>query len=273
MTVRRLVVNADDFGFTRDVNAGIAAAHRDGILTATTLMANGAAFDDALRLAQENPRLEVGVHGVLVAGPSLARPGALLPASPGALVRALALGRLDVEAELRAQIERILAAGLRPLHLDLHKHTHLVPGVLRVAARLAREYKIPWVRRPFDCEAGGPGVPWRKKVVSRGLKLRRGSFTRTLLLHGCHATEFFHGFQWTGRYTVAMLAGLIGRLRPGTTEFMCHPGYSGAELQAAATRLKASRADELAVLCDAQVRAALAAAGVELTGYRDLPIR
>jgi predicted glycoside hydrolase/deacetylase ChbG (UPF0249 family) len=77
--LKRLVVNADDFGFTRDVNDGIVAAHQRGILTATTLMANGVAFDHAVDLAKSNPELDVGCHLVLVGGMSVARPGQALP--------------------------------------------------------------------------------------------------------------------------------------------------------------------------------------------------
>src|SRR5208283_1213509 len=94
-----LAVNADDFGFTHDVNAGIVEARAKGILTSTTLMANGAAFDDAVRLASENPALDVGVHLVLVGGRSVLRPERALPPSVGRLAAELALGRIDVYAE------------------------------------------------------------------------------------------------------------------------------------------------------------------------------
>src|SRR4029078_5381577 len=93
--VRRLVVNADDFGFARDVNRGIIEAHTRGILTATTLMANGSAFDDAVSLAHANPGLDIGCHLVLVGVPSLARPATRLPDSVPAMIEAILLRRLD----------------------------------------------------------------------------------------------------------------------------------------------------------------------------------
>ena len=141
--MRKLVVNADDFGFTRDVNQGIVEAYRNGILTSTTLMATGAAFDDAVCLARENSALDIGVHLVLVGEPPF-------PITIAQLMRAMLLGRIRVYEELRAQVRRILDAGLEPTHLDTHKHTHLLPPVLDAVARLSEEYKIPWVRRPFD---------------------------------------------------------------------------------------------------------------------------
>src|SRR5947208_1148267 len=137
--MKRLIVNADDFAFTRDVNQGIVEAHREGILTATTIMATGPAFDDAVRLAIENPTLDIGCHLVLVGEPPF-------PSTVAKLVQAIALGRIKIYEELLAQIERILAAGIEPTHLDTHKHTHLLPPVLNAVARLSEEFKIPWVR-------------------------------------------------------------------------------------------------------------------------------
>src|SRR5947208_14033868 len=110
---RQLIVNADDFGFTRDVNAGIIEAHRNGILTSTTLMANGDAFDDAVRLAHETPSLDIGCHLVLVQGQSLVT-GKPFPQDPKGVLSALISGELDVYAELRAQIANIVAAALKP---------------------------------------------------------------------------------------------------------------------------------------------------------------
>ena len=108
---KQLVVNADDFGFTRDVNQGIIEAHQQGILTATTLMANGDAFDDAVRLARENPNLDVGAHLVLIGGGALAAPGRELPQTVPRLLAAIASRRIHIYDELAAQVRRILDAG------------------------------------------------------------------------------------------------------------------------------------------------------------------
>ena len=126
-----LIVNADDFGFTRDVNQGIVAAHQSGILTATTLMATGAQFEDAVRLAREHPSLDVGAHLVLVGSPGL-------PDSVAQLIWALGQKRIEPYAVFSAQVQRIVDAGIQPTHLDTHKHTpvsytHLtLPTILRV---------------------------------------------------------------------------------------------------------------------------------------------
>jgi len=264
------VVNADDFGFTPDVNCGILAAHRDGILTAATLMANGAAFDDAVRLARETPSLDVGCHLVLISGRSLVPPYAPLPASAPELLRALAARRIRIYDELAAQVRKIVAAGIQPTHLDTHKHTHLAPPVLDAVARIAGEFGIRWVRRPFDFPLTASGVPWVKRTASGALQVLRGRFHRVLARHGCRTTDHFAGFQLTGRFRTPELTRLIRELPDGVTELMCHPGYCREDLSRARTRLKESRERELEALVAPEVRTALAQAGVELANYREL---
>jgi len=268
--VKRLVVNADDFGFTTDVNAGILEAHRDGILTAATLMANGSAFADAVRLLRENPSLDIGCHLVLVSGQSMLEPERELPRTVGELVRNVAGGRIRIYEELSAQVRRMVAAGLQPTHLDTHKHTHLLPPVLEAVARISQEFGIPWVRRPFDFPLQPGRAPWVKRAVNGSLRLLRGRVHRVLSRYGCRTTDHFAGFQMTGRFGPAALAQLIRALPDGTTEFMCHPGRCGAELQQAHTRLKQSREQELHALTSAEARQAIREAGIELVSYRDL---
>jgi predicted glycoside hydrolase/deacetylase ChbG (UPF0249 family) len=269
--LKRLVVNADDFGFTRDVNDGIVEAHRDGILTATTLMANGAAFEHAARLARETPSLDVGCHLVLVGGKALTT-GEPLPSTVGELVRALVARRIPVYEELAAQVRRIVDAGLAPSHIDTHKHTHLAPPVLDAVARVAEEFGIRWVRRPFDLPvtAARGAAPLLKQMTTEAFGLLRSRFHRALERRGCRTTDHFAGFQLTGRLRAPELAALIRELPEGTTEFMCHPGRCGPELRAARTRLKESRQEELAALTAPETREALAESGVRLVDYRTL---
>ena len=261
--MKQLIVNADDFGFTRDVNQGIVEAHREGILTATTLMASGAAFDDAVRLAQENPSLDVGCHLVLVGLTPY-------PATVAKLLEAIALKRIRIYEELARQVQRIVDAGLAPTHLDTHKHTHLLPPVLDAVARISEKFGIRWVRRPFDFPITAEGIGWKKRAVSQSFGLVRRRFEKVLAGHGCRSTDHFAGFQITGRYDAAALAALIRALPDGSTEFMCHPGRCGAELQASRTRLKESREEELRALTSSEVRAALEESGVALVSYRVL---
>jgi predicted glycoside hydrolase/deacetylase ChbG (UPF0249 family) len=256
---RRLVVNADDFGFTRDVNAGIVEAHQRGILTATTLMANGDAFEDAARLAGENPSLDVGVHLVLVGMPGL-------PATLTDCVTAVYGGQLDVYAEFAGQVKKIVAAGIRPTHVDTHKHTHLLPPVLRAVCTVAEEFGIDWVRSPGDF----PFSYGRKGAVSALMRWRQRGIRRTIAEAGLRTTDAFTGFAWTGTFTEKELVKLMPALPDGITELMCHPGKLGGELEGANTRLKGSRVQELRALTHPATRAAVEAAGIELVRFREL---
>jgi chitin disaccharide deacetylase len=261
--VKYLITNADDFGYTRDVNEGIVHAHRAGILTATTIMATGAAFDHAAMLARANPTLDVGVHLVLVGAPAY-------PGNVGHLMAQIVRRRIRIYDELAAQVRKVIAAGLRPSHLDSHKHTHLLPPVLRAVARISAEFGIPWVRRPFDLPLHAGRVPWRRQAISKGLGFARARFQSFLTSRGCRTTDHFAGFQLTGHYDSGELAELIRRLPDGVTEFMCHPGFCTAELQASRTRLKESRQRELEALTSREVRQALAEANVTLTRYAEI---
>ena len=266
---KQLLVNADDFGFTPDVNEGIVEAHRRGILTATTLMANGDAFDDAVRLAGQTPTLDIGCHLVLVGGRSLLS-GRPFPLTVSKLVAALASREIRPYDELKTQVRKIVDAGMRPSHLDTHKHTHLAPPVLDAVARLGEEFGIRWVRRPFDFPLSASGVPLMKRMTSRALGLLRRRFHRVLARHGCQTTDHFAGFQITGRFRTAELVELLGGLPEGSTELMVHPGRCGAALRAARTRLKESREDELEALISAEVRGVVERQGIRLANYRAL---
>jgi predicted glycoside hydrolase/deacetylase ChbG (UPF0249 family) len=255
--VKRLIINADDFGFTRDVNTGILKAHRSGVLTSTTLMANGEAFDDAVRLAFETPALDIGCHLVLVQGHSILT-GRPLPDSPLQLLRTLAAGRLDVYAELRAQVEKVRDTGLAITHLDSHKHTHIIPSVFRTVVRLAHEFDIPFVRLPLDHTT---------RFVGSACQLADGYYRRFARGSNVFMTDHFLGFRLTGYLTEESFAAALRGVKDGTTEFMCHPGFLGEELKTARTRLKESRVRELEALTSPRVRAVMDAESIHLATF------
>jgi predicted glycoside hydrolase/deacetylase ChbG (UPF0249 family) len=253
---RQLIVNADDFGFTRDVNRGIVHAHEHGILSATTLMANGDAFDDAVQMARATPSLDVGCHLVLIQGRSLLT-GRDLPRTWDELVRVLLRRELDVYGELRAQVQRIIDAGVQPSHLDTHKHTHVLPNVLSAVMRLAKEFDAPYIRLPFDVGW------WPVRPLDAWCRRR---------LHNAQlrTTDHFLGFRLTDVLTEQSLSASLSELPEGSTEFMCHPGYMGEELRHAATRLKETRERELEALISPRVREIVDRKGIVVTNYRKL---
>jgi len=289
--VRRLIINADDFGFTSGVNRAIVEAHTRGIVTSSTLMANGRAFAEAAPLAGTVPRLSIGCHVVLIDGepvlsaeqlPSLTTRDSAPRFRDGLktfAARALA-GRIDadeVTAEATAQMRKIQSAGIVISHFDTHKHTHLFPEILRPLLRAAAACDVRALRNPF-----GPRLPLRSSQLlarpslwtrcAEVFVLRRfaGSFRRAVDREGFATTDGTLGIEVTGALDETLFHAIARSIPQGTWEFVCHPGYNDADLQAAPTRLRQSREEELRVLTLPAARAVLSQEGIDLISYRDL---
>ena len=265
--MKRLAVNADDFGFTPCVNQGILRSYLCGIVRSTSLMANGSALKQAVCIAREHPGLDVGCHLTLVQGESLSRPGTRLPDSVSKLIANFP-DRKAMIGEFRAQIETLLSRGIRPTHLDTHKHVHFLPPVLDAVALVADEYSIRWVRKPFDIPVGWqPGL---RAVLALATQPLRIPFAERLRGSTCRTTDYFAGFAATGSLSGTWLASLMAALPDGLGEFVCHPGVCGPGLKAADTRLKESREAEMEALCSPAVKRAVAEHGVKIVPFREL---
>ena len=289
--MRRLIVNADDFGFTSGVNRAIVEAHTRGIVTSSTLMANGPAFADAVQQIKTVPRLSIGCHVVLIDGeplldaeqlPSLttqAAPQRFRDGLQSFAARALA-GRInadEIAAEATAQIRKIQSAGIAASHFDTHKHTHLFPKILRPLLRAAAACGVTAVRNPF-----GPRFPlrssqllarpnlWRRWAEVRVLCRFAGKFRQDVDREGFATTDGTLGIEVTGALDETLFLAIARSIPEGTWEFVCHPGYNDADLEAARTRLRQSREEEFRVLTLPAARHVLSNEGIELISYNDL---
>jgi hopanoid biosynthesis associated protein HpnK len=286
--VRRLIVNADDFGLTAGVNRGIVEAHSAGIVTSTTLMANSRAFDNAVELAQSNPKLSVGCHVVLIDGSPLLDadkvPSLMDPSNPGHFrqniggfaLRALS-GRLDadeIEIEATAQIRKLQSAGIQVSHIDTHKHTHMFPQVLRPLLRAARARGVPAIRNPFGrlvfSQVARHPALWKRYSQVSLLNTWQGKFLRAVAAAGMITTDGSLGVVATGALNDQMLHFILETLPEGTWEFVTHPGYNDADLESVPTRLRKSRDLELGVLTSTGPRRVLDQQGIQLISYLDL---
>jgi chitin disaccharide deacetylase len=212
--VKRLIVTADDVGLHQGMTEGAIRAHREGIVTACSVVANGAAFDDAVARLRDVPALEVGVHLALVEERSLT--GMRFPKKytsfvPLYLARAISIAA--VERELRAQIERVLTTGLKVTHLNGHQHLHVLPRIFAVVARLAREYAIPYVRVVDD--RGGSSRALAMRVLSTLGRRARAPFTNDRTI----------GVADAGHLTASHILSLFEHI-DGVTELVTHPGVN-----------------------------------------------
>jgi hopanoid biosynthesis associated protein HpnK len=289
--MKRLIVNADDFGFTPGVNAGVVHAWREGIVTGTTLMASGDAFHDAVELARVNPELPVGCHLVLVGGqavakpkdvPSLADSDGRLPRTILGLMARLATGKIsihEIENEFRAQIERLRHEGIQPTHLDTHKHTHVYPRVMEALVQVAGEFGITRVRKPFEdlrrLLGFSPGLengraPLKQRAAALAVQPASPRFQALVKSGGIRTPDHLYGMAMTGRLAAEAILRVLGGLPEGSSELICHPGAYDADLERAPTRLKKQRQAELEALTDPAVRRAAEMNGIQLISYREL---
>jgi hopanoid biosynthesis associated protein HpnK len=286
--VRRLIINADDFGFTSGVNQAIFEAHTRGVVTSSTLMANGARFHEAVRLAHSMPNLSVGCHVVLIDGrplssrealPSLVDAAGFRDGLKSFAARSLT-GRIhanEVAVEASAQIRKIQAAGIDVSHIDTHKHTHVFPQILRPLLRAAKEAGVSAIRNPF-----GPRRPfrssdllarpilWTRYAEVRVLGRFAGKFREAVAREGFSTPDGTLGIEVTGTLDESLFRVIASTIPDGTWEFVCHPGYNDADLKAANTRLRGSRETELRVLTLPAARELLSREGIELISYREL---
>jgi len=292
--VRRLIINADDFGLTVGVNRAILEAHEHGVVTSATLMANGQAFEDAIALAQSRPGLGVGCHVVLVDGApvldetavrSLLDRGGNRSGHPrfregitrfGAFALLGRLAENEIEAEATAQIRKLQTAGITVTHLDSHKHTHLFPRVLRPLLRAAASCGVKAIRNPFERIQGSqlaasPGL-WRRWTEVGILRSLARQFREAVQQAGISTPDGTLAIAATGSLNERLLRLMVENLPDGTWELVCHPGYNDADLRRVQTRLRASREQELRILTSSSTRNLLEVNGIEIVSFREMAV-
>ncbi len=276
-----LLINADDFGLTPGVNRVIGELHAAGALPSATLMACGAAFQDAVAIAHAHPTLDVGCHVVLVDGTPLApahtvstllSPQGTLRDSLAGFLLQLQRGRIreeEIEAEATAQIRHLQRAGIAVSHVDTHKHTHLFPRVARPLLRAAAACGVAAVRNPFEpaWSASLTRGALVRKVEVTVLRSFRASFERLTAKYRIASTDGCIGVSATGRLDAQSLDTLLTHLPAGIWELVCHPGENDSALRAIRTRLTTTREVERAALL-----AAIPGCGIALATFCDLPV-
>jgi hopanoid biosynthesis associated protein HpnK len=255
--VRRLIVNADDFGLTPGVNRAIVELHRAGLVTSASLMARAGATDEAIALARATPSLGVGCHVVLVDGEPVLPPQQIpslvetrtghFPNSLKTFQLRLFTGRIrteEIEAEAAAQIAHLQRRGVRLTHIDTHKHVHVFSAVLRPLLRAARVAGIRAVRHPFEPEwavRAARGAPLARVLQIAALRPLAPRSRKVIAQQGFFTTDGTIAVAGTGTLNAATLRSLLEQLPAGTWELVTHPGYHDADLARVRTRLRASR--------------------------------
>ncbi|GAB4334982.1 MAG: hopanoid biosynthesis-associated protein HpnK [Leptolyngbyaceae cyanobacterium] len=280
---RQLIINGDDFGFSSGVNQAIIDAHQRGVLTSTSLMVTGDAFEEAVALAKAHPTLAIGLHLVLICGRSVLPPEKIphlvdadryfsnQPEKSGVYYHFSAAAHQELTLEIRAQLEKFRQTGLPLSHVDGHLHMHLQPIVLQNLVKLAEEFEIRFIRLPLeelqltlniDRANFLSKILW--SLIFRGLRRYGEGLLRT---HNIHCTERVYGLLQTGCMTEDYLLHLIPQIRANLVEIYSHPAIplSGEPDNG----IGFGQAERDALISD-RVRQSIEQSGFHLTNYLQL---
>jgi hopanoid biosynthesis associated protein HpnK len=278
---KQVIITSDDFGFSREVNASVRRAHREGVLTAASLMVAGDARDEAAAIAHDSPGLDVGLHLVVCRGtsvlpardlPKLTDANGGFPDNPVvAGMRFFFERRLRglLRDEIRAQIELHLKLVGKLNHIDGHLNFHVHPAIADILIELAVEYRVPCLRLPrepvfttLQLAQDNAARKLVEAVIFRALSRRT---RRMMAAHGIRSTDWLYGLHQSGHLTEDYVMGVVGRLRPGLTEIYFHPAED-----AGGTPPSPQAQSETNILTGGRIRAALDAAGVQLTNFAEI---
>ncbi|WP_454825582.1 hopanoid biosynthesis-associated protein HpnK [Paraburkholderia xenovorans] len=266
---RGLIVTADDFGLHARVNEAVERAHRDGVLTAASLMTGAPAAADAVTRARALPQLRVGLHLVLADGAATApreRVAALVDEQgrfgnnmvwDGVRFLCLPHVRKQLAREIRAQFEAFAKTGLTLDHVNTHKHFHLHPTVLGLILDIGREYGMKAMRLPFEANAPLWLRPWIAQVKAR--------LDRAGIAHN----DYVVGIADSGRMDETAWLAALADLPHGVGEIYCHPAVAGERALSDGRRNYRHEA-ELQALLSARVAMAIRLAGVRVGGFGDV---
>ena len=274
--MKTVILNADDFGVAIPVNAAIEQAHRDGILTTTSLMVTGEACADAVARARTMPQLGVGLHIALAEVPP-ALPPERIPdlVDASGMFRIEALGtslaillrpavRRQLTAEIEAQFRLFAATGLPLDHVDSHKHMHMHPAIASTVIAVGQRFGMRAGRAPVEPRAVIRQIEPVKGVDIAAPFARR---VRTKLRRaGMKAPDHVFGLAWSGGMTPDRLRGILRHLPEGTSEIYLHPATGDYALAAPGYKYQ----EELAALLDPVSREIIARGGIRLARFADL---
>ncbi|MBD2394915.1 hopanoid biosynthesis-associated protein HpnK [Cyanobacterium aponinum FACHB-4101] len=267
-----VVVNADDFGYSDEINEAIIEAHRNGILSSTSLMVTAEKAKSAVELAKENPSLGVGLHLVLCCGKSALNPEQIpnlvnkeglfhdSAAIAGLKYQFIPSAKQELKREIKAQLDLFRETGLKLSHVDGHLHLHTHPIVIQILAQLAPEYQIKFIRLPYEelnftlkLDRTNPIL---KIIYANIFRWLRKSAEKPLSTSGVQILDRVYGLLQTGNMSESYLLGLIPQIKTIYNEIYFHPqSLTDQEYQA---------------LCSQKVQEIISTEGFKVVNYFQL---
>ncbi len=290
--MKKLIINADDFGLSRGINRGIIELFKKGALTSTSLLVNMPGFDDAVSLIKENQSLGAGIHINVIRGKPVSpvkKVGSLCESGffRGSIFSLLGLpythkkGLDEFGRECRAQIEKAVSSGIHITHVDSEKHIHIIKPFFKILLKIAQEYGISKIRCineiPYFSHHIFNFPYFFNKQLYTALYLSFCSIENKQLLdtHNFNSPDYFYGISATGNMTLENYTRVLSNLKKGTTEIMCHPGYIDNEwksypLNREKYYINSRRQKELSILLSPKIKELFKQHGISLMSYREL---
>lgn len=276
----KVIFNADDFGFSKGVNKGVAHSIKKGVVSSTSLLTNMPSTEDAFSIIKKNNLKEIGVHLNITDGKSLTGRSSITDKKGnfiGAynLLLKLFLNKIstgDLKEEFKHQIENVIDRGITPTHINSHMYLHACKPVCRIFIRLARKYNIKNIRNSYDSGITKDKFIFLNSQYYKMIFINSQARLQKKILKKSNikTTDYFHGIlQMSCKNPLAYFSNIVNSMRKGTHEVMCHPGYSDDELKKLSPYTIA-RGRELKALCSPVLKDVIKKRGIKIMGFDDL---
>lgn len=271
--MKKLIVNADDFGLTKSITDGIIKSFTNGIVRSASFIVNTDAFEYSVKIAKEHPALDIGIHITWVGedAPLLKDVESIRKGDHfytnwkwvlwKDFFRKIKLE--EAEREAIAQVEKLIGAGIHPTHIDSHQHLHLLPGLSEIVIKIAKNYHIPFVRCPALSRRT------LKRIFYLPLNIMSKRLKKNIMDSGLPKPPDFIGFEYSGKLDTGKLVKILKQLNGEVSELMVHPGYESASLHKKYP-WGYKWEDELNTLISAEALSLIEKNHFELTSFKEL---
>lgn len=270
--MKQLVVTADDFGYSRNVNKAIIKCFRKGIVTSTSLLANTSYFEESVKLLKQNKNLDIGIHVNLTEFRPLTR-AKTLTGKNGKFIKKTRwfegyyknADKKEIEKEIEEQITKTISSGLKIAHLNGHNHIHIFPKVIDAVVKLAKKYKISYIRLPID--ANNKNYSNQKNFLSIISKFSKKARNK-ILKNKLKTTNDFYGILNMHDMDFGKLLAIISSIKNGTNELMVHPAYTNGKGDI--FHQSTQREKEIQLLTSTKIKQLVKKRGINLTNFSNI---
>ena len=272
--MKQLVVTADDFGYSRNVNKAIIRCFKKGIVTSTSLLANTKYFDESVKLLKLNKNLDVGMHINLTEFKPLAKAKSLTGKNGDFIGKKIWFSgyyekadKNEVKAEINGQIIKALSSGLKITHINGHNHIHMLHNIFDIAVKSAKEYGIKYFRLPYETALNKEKVKLYSKIRTKNAIARLHAKNK-INKNGLKAADAFYGGLYMKNMDYGKIAAIFNSIKNGASELMVHPAY--IDRRGDVFHQSKQRENEIRLLTDKKMMQSIKKLKINLTNFSQL---